>query len=149
MLDARGELSLDDPVAEHLEDWPTFADTVRLRHLLTHTSGYREAYGTLALAGRPAGQHFLPRAEALEVVRRQPALEFPAGSEVQYNSTAYVVLAEVLERVTGQPAADWVTEHLLRPLGMEETLIETEVGVLTGLYVSMGRTRNVWFRKRD
>ena len=128
MLDARGVLSLDDPVAAHLEDWPTFADTVRIRHLLTHTSGYREAYGTLALAGRGAGEHYLPRSEALEVVRRQPTLEFPAGSEYQYNSTAYVVLAEIAERVTGQPAAGWVAEHLLGPLGMEETVIETEVG---------------------
>lgn len=128
MLAERGRLSLDDPVAEHLEDWPTFRDTVRLRHLLTHTSGYREAYGTLALAGKPAGENYLPREEALEVVRRQPELEFPAGSEYQYNSTAYVILAEILERVTGEPAAAWVEANVLGPLGMEDTRIETAVG---------------------
>lgn len=128
MLDGRGTLSLDDPVADHMEDWPRFADTVRIRHLLTHTSGYREAYGMMSLAGRPAGRNYMPREEALEVVRRQPALEFPAGSEYSYNSTAYVVLAELFERVTGEPAAAWVTGHLLEPLGMDETEIETEVG---------------------
>lgn len=128
MLADRGELSLDDPVADHLEDWPTFRDTVRLRHLLTHTSGYREAYGTLALAGKPAGENYLPREEALEVVRRQPELEFPAGSEYQYNSTAFVILAEILERVTGEPATAWVEANVLGPLGMGETDIETAVG---------------------
>lgn len=128
MLAERGRLSLDDPVAEHLEDWPTFRDTVRIRHLLTHTSGYREAYGALALAGKPPGANHLPREEALEVVRRQPELEFPAGSEYQYNSTAYVILAEIAAAVTGEPAAAWVEENVLVPLGMENTVIETAVG---------------------
>lgn len=128
LLESRGELSLDDPVSEHLPDWPTFGEEVTLRHLLTHTSGYREAYGTLALAGRIPGRDHLPREEALEVVRRQPELEFAPGSEWQYNSTAYVILAEVLERVTGTPAARWMREHVFDPLGMDATAIESDVG---------------------
>jgi CubicO group peptidase (beta-lactamase class C family) len=128
LLAERGELSLEDPVAKHLEDWPVFGDTVRIRHLLSHTSGYREAYGILALAGRPAGEHYLPRAEALEVVRRQPELEFPAGSEFQYNSTAFVILAEVAGSVIGDSVAAWMQEEVFGPLGMDRTAIETEVG---------------------
>lgn len=128
LLESRGELSLDDPVAEYLSDWPTFDEEVTLRNLLTHTSGYREAYGTLRLAGRITGRDHLPREEALEVVRRQPELEFPPGSDWQYNSTAYVILAEVLERVTGTPADRWVEENVFAPLGMEDSAIESAVG---------------------
>lgn len=128
LLAERGHLSLDDPVQKYLPDWPTFDQTVTLRHLLTHTSGYREAYGTLHVAGRIPGEDFLPREEALEAVRRQPTLEFPAGSEFQYNSLAYVILAEVLAEVTGTPAATWVEENVFGPLGMEHSAIESEVG---------------------
>jgi len=108
LLESRGELSLEDPVSKYLPDWPEFQDTVTLRHLLTHTSGYREAYGTLALAGRTPGEDRLPRQEALTVVRRQQELEFAPGSEWKYNSTAWVILAEVLEEVTGQDSAEWM-----------------------------------------
>lgn len=127
LLEDRGELSLDDPVAEHLPDWPTFEEEVTIRHLLTHSSGYREAYGILGLAGR-TGADRLPRQEALEVVRRQPELEFSPGSRFKYNSTAYVILARILEEVTGQPFPEWMQENVFGPLGMDDTAIESEVG---------------------
>ena len=42
LLHDRGELSLDDDVREHIPELPEFEHTVRLHHLLSHTSGYRE-----------------------------------------------------------------------------------------------------------
>ena len=44
MLHVKDTLNIDDPVTKYLEDWPEFKHTVTLRHLLSHTSGYREAY---------------------------------------------------------------------------------------------------------
>lgn len=127
LLEQRGKLSLDDPVSEHLPDWPTFEETVTLRHLLTHSSGYREAYGTLGLAGW-TGDDRLSREQVLEVVRRQPELEFPPGTSFSYNSTAYVILAEVAERATGRSFPEWMRENVFGPLGMQNTVIESEVG---------------------
>ena len=128
MLHVADSLNLDDPVGNYLDDWPEYDEPVTLRHLLTHTSGYREAYTMSALAGRPVGVDRLEREESLNVVRRQPALEFSPGSRYVYNSTAWVILAEVLERVVGEPADEWVTEHVLQPLGMNATQIESYVG---------------------
>lgn len=146
-LESRGELFLDDPVSAHLPDWPEFKQTVTLRHLLSHTSGYREAYGTLMLAGRITGRDFLAREEALEVVRRQPALEFPAGSEWRYNSTAWVILAEIAERVTAQPVAEWMEENVFAPLGMVHTSIESRVGqVIPGAAYSYSGNREDGYR---
>lgn len=62
------------------------------------------------------------------MIRRQPELEFPAGSERQYNSTAFVVLAEIAEAATGDSIAAWMQENVFGPLGMEHTGIETRVG---------------------
>jgi CubicO group peptidase (beta-lactamase class C family) len=128
MLHVKGDLNIDEPVNKYLEDWPEFEYTVTLRHLLTHTSGYREAYTLSDLAGRIIGVDRLSREECLEVVRKQPNLEFIPGSQWTYNSTAWVILAEVLEKVTGQPADEWVENNILQPLEMQNTQIESFVG---------------------
>lgn len=128
MLHVKGDLNIDDSVNKYLEDWPEFEYTVTLRHLLTHTSGYREAYTMSNLAGRIIGVDRLSREECLEVVRKQPNLEFIPGSQWTYNSTAWVILAEILEKITGQPADEWVEKNILKPLGMNDTQIESYVG---------------------
>jgi CubicO group peptidase (beta-lactamase class C family) len=128
MLHVKGDLNIDEPVNKYLEDWPEFEYTVTLRHLLTHTSGYREAYTMSNLAGRIIGVDRLSKEECLEVVRKQPNLEFIPGSKWTYNSTAWVILAEVLKKVTGQPAEEWVENNILQPLEMQNTQIESFVG---------------------
>ena len=128
MLHVRGDLNIDDPVSKYLDDWPNFKKTVTLRHLLTHTSGYREAYATSDLAGRIIGIDRLYKKECLTVVKRQPNLEFTPGSRWTYNSTAWVILAKILKKVTGQPAEEWVKQNILIPLGMKDTQIESYVG---------------------
>jgi CubicO group peptidase (beta-lactamase class C family) len=128
MLHVEGALNIDDPVNKYLEDWPEFEYTVTLRHLLSHTSGYREAYTMSNLAGRIIGVDRLSREECLEVVRKQPQLEFIPGSRYTYNSTAWVILAEILKKTTGQPADEWVENNILQPLEMQSTQIESFVG---------------------
>jgi len=128
MLHVNGVLNLNDPVNKYLEDWPEFKHTVTLRHLLSHTSGYREAYTMSNLAGRIIGVDRLSRKECLEVVRKQPQLEFIPGSRFSYNSTAWVILAKVLEKATGMPADQWVKKNILQALEMNDTQIESYVG---------------------
>ena len=128
ILHTEGKISVDDPVGKYLENWPEFDQEVTIRNLLTHTSGYREAYTMSDLAGRTIEIDRLTRKECLDVVRKQPKLEFPPGSRFTYNSTAWVILAEILEKVTEQPAHEWVKENVLIPLGMKNTYIESFVG---------------------
>ncbi len=80
------------------------------------------------LAGRIVGVDRLTREECLNVVRKQPQLEFVPGSRYTYNSTAWVILAEILKKVTGESADDWVTNNILKPLQMNDTQIESYVG---------------------
>jgi len=123
-----GTLNIDDPVSDYLEDWPEFEETVTIRNLLNHSSGYREAYTMSNLAGREIGVDRMSAEEAMEVVRRQPKLEFSPDSRYTYNSTAWVILAKVFEEATGMTAAAWVEENMLDALGMNDTQIETHVG---------------------
>lgn len=128
MLQIEGKINIDDPVNKYLVDWPKFEHQVTLRNLLTHTSGYREAYTMSSLAGRDIGVDRLSRKECLEVVRKQPELEFIPGSRFTYNSTAWVILAEIFETVTGESAENWIESNVFTPLEMNDTQIETYVG---------------------
>ena len=128
MLAAEKKIKLDDRVNKHLPNWPEFNHEVTISHLLSHVSGYREAYTMSELAGRTIGVDRLTKEECLNVVRNQPELEFVPGGKFSYNSTAYVILAEILESVTKQPADQWVEKNILKPLGMNHTYIESYVG---------------------
>jgi len=128
MQHVEGTLNIDDPVSSYMENWPEFNEPVTIRHLLNHTSGYREAYTISNLAGRDIGIDRMDYEEAMEVVRRQPDLEFSPDSRYTYNSTAWVILAEIFEEATGEPAAVWVQKNILEELDMESAQIETYVG---------------------
>jgi CubicO group peptidase (beta-lactamase class C family) len=127
LLAERGELSLDDPVVEHLPELRSFEDTVRVRHLLTHTSGYREIYNLLTMAGRRFDQgDFVDRGEILAVVRNQPALQNEPGAEWNYNNTAFALAAMVVERVSGMPFHEFMEENVFELLGMDGTQVRPD-----------------------
>lgn len=129
LLAERGELSLDDPVSRYFPRLPAFESKVTLRHLLSHTSGYREMLNTLALAGvrLEQGDYIGPDA-ALDVVRHQPALQNRPGERWNYNNTGYVMLARVVEQVSGQSFGDFLDAEVFTPLGMENTEFRSETG---------------------
>lgn len=65
ILHTGGKINVDDPVGKYLENWPEFDQEVTIRNLLTHTSGYREAYTMSDLAGRTIEIDRLTRKECL------------------------------------------------------------------------------------
>ncbi|MEM8560563.1 MAG: serine hydrolase domain-containing protein, partial [Bacteroidota bacterium] len=148
LMAEEGRLTLDDDVRTYLPELPDFGTTVTLRHLLNHTSGYREVYGPLAMTGRTVGGDILDRQDAIDVVVRQPDLQFAPGSRHLYNSTAYVLLTTIAERITEQPYPDWMDAHVFGPLGMTQTTIEREAGdVIPNMARSYTTTERGTFRE--
>ncbi|HEX9728268.1 MAG TPA: serine hydrolase domain-containing protein [Gemmatimonadales bacterium] len=123
LLANQGTLSLDDEVRTHIPELPAFDQPVTIQNLLNHTGGYRELYNTEPITGWQ-GEDALSRDEAITIVQRQPALQTPPGSEFNYNNTGYILLAEIVTRVTGVAFPDWMREHVFGPLGMEHTIIK-------------------------
>ena len=125
-LAEQGRLSLDDPVYEHVPEVPEFEQTVTLRHLLTHTSGYREYLNTLAMAGRRIDEgDYIRMEEVAGVVQRQPKLQNEPGTEFNYNNTGYALLAQVVENVSGTPFPRWMDENVFQPSGMTHTVVRS------------------------
>ena len=124
MLHVRGDLSLDSDVRDYIPELTEFEHTITLRHLLSHTSGYREFINAEALAGvRIDKGDWMDTDAVIATVQRQTELQNKPGDEWNYNNTGYGLLAEVVSRVTGTPFADWVGQEIFEPLGMHDTHI--------------------------
>jgi len=129
LLADQGKISLDDDVRTYIPELPDFGETVTLRHLLTHTTGYREYLNTLALGGRRLMEaDYIDRSEVIEVVRRQPRLQNQPGAEFNYNNTAFALATTIVERVTGRSFPEWMAAEVFAPLGMENTTVRAHPG---------------------
>jgi CubicO group peptidase (beta-lactamase class C family) len=120
MLVAQGKLSLDDDIRKYLPEVPDFGTTITLRHLVYHTSGLRDQWGLLALAGWRLDD-VITTAHILKLVHHQKALNFEPGQEFLYCNTGYTLLALIVERVTGQPFRQYTDATMFQPLGMLHT----------------------------
>src|SRR5688500_1790653 len=104
MLAGQNKLSLDDDVRKHIPELPDLGKTVTIRHLMTHTSGYREFLNALALTGRRIDfGDYIDRSEVLEMLKRQPTLQNDPGAEFNYNNSGFSLLSTIVERVGGKP----------------------------------------------
>lgn len=112
-----GRLRLDATVAEYLPEWFAKEPELRVRHLLTHTSGIADFLwqkGYRALADRPDST----KADFLALAAAAPR-RFPPGARWAYSNTNYKALALIVERVAGRPFDEVLAERVLRPAGVE------------------------------
>ena len=120
LLAERGTLDLDDDVRRWIPEIPDFGTSITIRHLLNHTSGLRDQWQALALAGR-YGDDAITTDDVLRMVTRQRALNFSPGATELYSNTGYTLLAEVVERASGQSFRDFAYQEIFEPLGMTRT----------------------------
>jgi CubicO group peptidase (beta-lactamase class C family) len=135
VLAERGKLQFDDTLAKFCPEFPGYARTITIRNLLNHTAGLTQ-YQEL-LVGKvdenyfrssksPPAAHEFTAAEALQVLSRQERLRFTPGEKFEYSDSAYVVLAQIIERLTGERYAEFLKETIFDPLGMHDTLVVDE-----------------------
>lgn len=117
-LVARGRLALDQPIAEHLPDLPGHLRTVTLHHLLSHTSGLGH---WSSLDGVPPLLDVPPSREELVRLTLTSAPGSAPGERFRYSGPGILVVALVIEAVTGRPYADVIRDVVLRPAGMHDT----------------------------
>ncbi|CUS46851.1 MAG: serine hydrolase domain-containing protein [Pseudomonadota bacterium] len=121
LLAQDGRLTLDDDIRRHLPEMPDYGTPITIRHLLSHTSGLREQWSLLALAGNPPGTQVHDQATILDLASRQKGLNFRPGAEFLYTNTNYALAAIIVERVSGKSLQQFTDQRLFRPLGMGRT----------------------------
>lgn len=117
-LQDEGRLSIDDPVCRWISPCPDGWEPIRLVHLLSHTSGLPD------LMDRPGwgDQRVTPATLAqltADTMRFRPGFE--PGERADYNNAGYNLLAEIVERASGQAYEAFLQTAFFDPLGMANT----------------------------
>jgi CubicO group peptidase (beta-lactamase class C family) len=130
----RGKLSYGDSIGKYLADYPnkSAAEKVTLHHLLTHTSGLAEYSDKKEYRpARQAGGRF-KRLKDWFPYFANDALAFEPGAKSDYSNSNFIVLGVILEKVTGQSYFDYVREHIFKPAGMNNTVLNVATGNSAG-----------------
>ena len=120
LLAVQGALRLDDPVRKFVPELHETTPPITIRQLVHHTSGLRDEFGLLALAGYRMDD-VITKDNILRLAYRQRKLNFDPGAEYLYSNTGYTLLAEITERVTDETFSDWTRKNIFVPLGMSES----------------------------
>ncbi|RRB07826.1 serine hydrolase [Larkinella rosea] len=114
LLQQRGKLLLTDRLSQYLKDLPSWSDSIQLKHLINYTSG-------LPITGAMSDQQILDELKSLK------ALAFRPGNAYAYSYSNVYLQRRIIERVSGQTYAAFITEQLLKPLQMHHTFLDLPV----------------------
>ena len=129
MLAQDGKLSLDDPIRKYLPELPDFGVPITLRQMLAHTSGLRDYEVLLYFDGwRLDSPDLLTNDDIFYILSRQKELNFPPGTDYAYSNTNYMLLAQLVSRLSGQSFPDFAMARLFQPLGMKHTHFRQDHG---------------------
>lgn len=121
LLASEGLVSWEDDIRDYVPEVPDFGDMISLRHLANHTSGIRDQWDLLGMAGWRFEADVITQSDVLDITSRQTALNFPVGAEYLYSNTGFTLLAVVVERVSGKTLKEFTEERIFEPLGMTGT----------------------------
>jgi CubicO group peptidase (beta-lactamase class C family) len=127
LLQRDGKLSVDDDIRKYVPEISDYGSRITIRHLLTHTSGLRDYLELMDLEGIREEDLTTDR-DALEVISRQKALNFPPGSEYLYSNSGFFLLSVIVRRASGKSLREFARERIFEPLGMTHTQYNDDHG---------------------
>lgn len=119
-----GKLRLDDPISAYIPQTKRFtyltddAPPITIRHLLTHSAGFPE--------DNPWGDRQLEDSndELMQLIEQGVSFSNVPGVSYEYSNLGFTLLGYIVSKVSGKPYQQYITEKILRPLGMDHTLWE-------------------------
>lgn len=118
----RGRLRLDDKLVHYFPNFP-YPD-ISIANLLSHTSGLpdtEELFDPLVAA---TPDHIITDADLIPALQTLAKRHFTAGEKFEYSNTNYNLLALLIEKVSGEPFAAYMAQHVFGPAGMHDTFVQ-------------------------
>jgi CubicO group peptidase (beta-lactamase class C family) len=121
-----GKLGLDDPIGKYLDQLPQTWHRVKIRQLLSHTSGLPDIVINADVSLATVAE---TTPAALKILRDRP-LDFEPGKKWRYNQTNYLLLSMLIEKLSGQTFATYCKSHLFAPFGIDSAVYADERKVI-------------------
>jgi CubicO group peptidase (beta-lactamase class C family) len=133
LLAEEGRLDLDADIHSYLPDLPEYGHYVTVRQMIHHVSGipdYEEGLPALKTADgkdlRLGNRDYLSIPEFYERAKTIP-LFAPPETEFAYSNTAYFLLSQIVQAVSGQSLRDYAEANIFAKLGMDDSFFNDEV----------------------
>lgn len=126
LLVDRGLISVNDPVGKYIPAFDTGAKkAITIRNLLTHTAGLIEWYPLF---------YFSHDKETTYKLIGELPLKYPVGKQRRYSDLGFILLQEIIEKISGMPLDKFERKNIFGPLGMTHTMYNP---------LQHGRTTNI------
>jgi CubicO group peptidase (beta-lactamase class C family) len=116
LVDA-GKVTLGDSLSRYVPELPTWSSPVTVGQLMHQTSGVPEYVGLLEAQGFQFSDR-TTEDQALQALVSVPKLEFQPGSRFEYSNSNYLLLGEIVHRISREPLAQFLTENIFHPLSL-------------------------------
>ncbi len=120
LLARQGKLNLNDDVRKYLNWFPDLHQKITIRNLLDHTSGIRDQWQLLAIAGTRLDD-VITQEQIIKILSKQQALNFKPNEQSTYSNSGYTMLAEIVKVVSGKSLRGFADSAIFKPLKMTST----------------------------
>ncbi len=133
-----GAIRLDDPIDRFFEGFPD-GERITVAHLLSHTSGIPDWWMGGLPVGAPEDWTYSGSPHRYLMQMERTSL-FESGTQYAYSNSGYLLLGEIVERISGRSFGAYLEETMMAPLGMRATRLAGEGAAMTG--TALGYTRS-------
>lgn len=145
LLAGEGKVKLDEDIHTYLPWMHDFGKKITVRNLVNHTSGLRDDIGLAQFYGL-GSNGMLTQALAVQILKKQRTLNFNPGEKFSYCNSNYVLLAEIVNAVTGKSFKEYTDSVIFKPLGMTASaFVDDYSQLIAGRAPSYGKNGGVFW----
>lgn len=115
----QGKIFLDDPVVQYLPEIP-YGKEVKIRHLLSQTSGIPNPIPLRWVHLREEDEHFDEQVALRSILSEYPKLDFQPGAKYRYSNISYWLLGRIVAKVSGTSFEQYVRADIFQRLGIDK-----------------------------
>lgn len=113
----KGMIQLDQPVKTYLPEFP-YGSSITVRHLLSHTAGLPNPIPLSWIHLSSEHDGFDGHPFFKKIFEKNPVVKTEPNQRFAYSNLGYILLGWMIEQVTGLPYRQYITEHIIQPLGL-------------------------------
>ena len=122
LLEEQGKLSIKEPAYKYINNLPQYQKgNPTIEQLLNQTSGIKEVDGIAGIADLTKND-LLTQSQMMNFITKMTSLNFKPGEYFQYTNSNYILLADIVTKVSGKSFANFMQEDVFEPFGMENTI---------------------------